>query len=115
MVGYPLVLPDMIGGNGYNNRPPNKEMFIRWLQANVFMPSLQYSFVPWNYDAETITISHTFTDLHAKYTDVIMERFKLATETGDPVNPPIWWIAPEDRVAQYINDGEFYVCHKSSP
>lgn len=35
MVGYPLVLPDMIGGNGYNNRPPNKEMFIRWLQANV--------------------------------------------------------------------------------
>ncbi|XP_037041892.1 myogenesis-regulating glycosidase-like [Bradysia coprophila] len=104
MVGYPLVLPDMIGGNGYNNRPPNKEMFIRWLQANVFMPSLQFSFVPWDYDAETIAISHTFTDLHAKYTDVIMERFKLASEKGDPVNPPIWWIAPDDRVAQYTND-----------
>lgn len=109
MVGYPLVLPDMIGGNGYNNHPPNKEMFIRWLQANVFMPSLQYSFVPWDYDAETISISHTFTDLHAKYTDVIMKRFKLASENGDPVNPPIWWIAPDDRVAQYINDGEFCV------
>lgn len=89
MVGYPLVLPDMIGGNGYNNRPPSKEMFIRWLQANVFMPSLQYSFVPWNYDDETIAISHTFTDLHAKYTDVIMERFKKASQSGDPVNPPM--------------------------
>lgn len=106
MVGYPLVLPDMIGGNGYNNRPPNKEMFIRWLQANVFMPSLQYSFVPWDYDEETILISHTFTNLHAKYTGVIMERFKLASERGDPVNPPIWWVAPDDRVAQYINDGK---------
>lgn len=91
LVGYPLVLPDMIGGNGYNGAP-NKEMFIRWLQANVFMPSLQYSFVPWDYDDETIRISHTFTDLHAKYTDVIMKRFKLASESGDPVNPPIWWI-----------------------
>lgn len=101
-----MVLPDMIGGNGYYNKP-NKEMFIRWLQANVFMPSLQYSIVPWTYDAETVSICQTFTDLHAKYTDVIMERFRLAVERGDPVNPPIWWVAPEDRVAQYINDGEF--------
>lgn len=96
-----------------------------------FMPSLQFSFVPWDYDAETIQISHTFTNLHAQYTDVIMERFKMATITGDPVNPPsnnlsnhftkyysiikhiisisfctVWWIAPNDRIAQYINDGE---------
>ncbi|KAJ6650074.1 Myogenesis-regulating glycosidase [Pseudolycoriella hygida] len=104
MVGYPLVLPDMIGGNGYNNVRPSKELFIRWLQANVFMPSLQYSFVPWDYDEETINICRTFTDLHAQYTEQIMARFKLASESGDPVNPPIWWIAPDDRVAQYIND-----------
>lgn len=49
--GYTLVLPDMIGGNGYNESP-NKELFIRWLQANVFMPTLQYSFVPWDHDDE---------------------------------------------------------------
>ncbi|XP_037051398.1 myogenesis-regulating glycosidase-like [Bradysia coprophila] len=104
MVGYPLLLPDMIGGNGYGNNPPNKELFLRWLQANVFMPSLQFSFVPWDYDDETISISHKFTDLHAEYTDVIMERFRLATTNGDPVNPPIWWIAPDDRIAQLIND-----------
>lgn len=92
MVGYPLILPDMIGGNGYGNNPPNKELFLRWLQANVFMPSLQFSFVPWGFDDETIRISHKFTDLHAEYTDVIMERFRLATTNGYPVNPPIWWI-----------------------
>jgi alpha-glucosidase (family GH31 glycosyl hydrolase) len=51
MVGYPLVLPDMIGGNGYGETP-TKELFIRWLQANVFMPSLQYSYAPWDFDDE---------------------------------------------------------------
>lgn len=108
MVGYPMVLPDMIGGNGYTGLP-NKELFIRWIQANVFMPSMQFSFVPWDYDDETISISRTFTALHDQYTDVIMDRFKLATERGDPVNPPIWWIAPDDRVAQSINDGENFM------
>lgn len=56
--GYVHVLPDMIGGNGYLDGSlngtvlPSKELFIRWLQANVFMPSLQYSFVPWDFDDE---------------------------------------------------------------
>lgn len=99
------VLPDMIGGNGYANRPPNKEMFIRWLQANVFMPSLQFSFVPWDFDAETIDLSRNLTKLHEQYADVILERFRLAAESGQPVNPPVWWIDPEDLVAQQISDG----------
>lgn len=103
MVGYPLVLPDMVGGNGYNGAP-SKEMFIRWLQANVFMPSIQFSYVPWDYDNETVTISKAMTDLHEKYTPQIMARFKLAVSDGLPVNPPLWWISPDDAVAQKIFD-----------
>ncbi|XP_058824118.1 myogenesis-regulating glycosidase-like [Topomyia yanbarensis] len=104
MAGYPLVLPDMVGGNGYNDHPPNKEMFIRWLQANVFMPSIQFSYVPWDYDTETIQISKQMTDLHERYTTQIMERFKLAVSDGYPVNPPLWWVSPSDTVAQKIYD-----------
>lgn len=57
--GYTLVLPDMIGGNGYNlNHPqadlPTKELFIRWVQANTFLPVMQYSFAPWNFDNEVL-------------------------------------------------------------
>lgn len=55
--GYVFVLPDMIAGNGDEGENsletvvvPPKELFIRWLQATVFMPSLQFSFVPWQYD-----------------------------------------------------------------
>ncbi|XP_023308432.2 myogenesis-regulating glycosidase [Lucilia cuprina] len=102
--GYPFVLPDMIGGNGYNNKPPTKELFLRWLQANVFMPSLQFSYVPWNFDDETIEISKKFTKLHSDYTPKIMERFKLAATTGEPVNTPLWWADPEDKTAQGIYD-----------
>lgn len=104
IAGYPLVLPDMIGGNGYDNNPPSKELFVRWLQANVFMPSLQYSFVPWDFDADAVSICRKYTELHATYADLIMERFALAVSTGEPVNPPLWWSSPNDKTAQRIYD-----------
>ncbi|PZC75029.1 hypothetical protein B5X24_HaOG206800 [Helicoverpa armigera] len=104
--GYPLVLPDMIGGNGYNE-PPSKELFIRWLQANTFMPSLQFSYVPWDYDNETIAISKKFVQLHADYTQTIIEACKKAVSEGKPVNMPIWWIAPTDTIAHAIWDGMY--------
>eukprot|EP00094_Tigriopus_californicus_P007111 TCALIF_06846-PA protein Name:"Similar to Kiaa1161 Uncharacterized family 31 glucosidase KIAA1161 (Mus musculus)" AED:0.06 eAED:0.06 QI:229/0.25/0.2/1/0.5/0.4/5/0/668 len=64
--GYSFVLPDMIGGNGYSSdplhqsEPPTKELFVRWLQANVFMPALQFSFVPWIFDQE-VSVSSVMT------------------------------------------------------
>ena len=60
MAGYVLVLPDMIGGNGYDGNFPSKEIFLRWLQANIFMPSLQFSYVPWDYDAEVCNVFFSF-------------------------------------------------------
>lgn len=51
IIGYSFVLPDMIGGNFYGVEA-NAELFIRWLQANVFMPSLQFSIEPWYYGSE---------------------------------------------------------------
>lgn len=55
MIGYPFVLPDMIGGNGYNNEPPSKEMYIRWMQANTFMLVVQFSYTPWDFDQQVGT------------------------------------------------------------
>jgi alpha-glucosidase (family GH31 glycosyl hydrolase) len=51
MVGYSFVIPDMVGGNGYTDFP-TKELFIRWLQANTFMPTIQFSYAPWDFDEE---------------------------------------------------------------
>lgn len=49
--GYVMVLPDMVGGNGYGNEP-DAELYIRWLAANVFMPSIQFSYCPWQFGDE---------------------------------------------------------------
>ncbi|KAJ2938463.1 hypothetical protein O0L34_g12903 [Tuta absoluta] len=103
MNGYVLVLPDMIGGNGYNE-PPSKELFIRWLQANTFMPALQFSYVPWDFDNETIQISKKYVALHAQYAPQIVAACRKAVLDGSPVNPPIWWIAPNDTTAYDIWD-----------
>ncbi|XP_022126353.2 myogenesis-regulating glycosidase [Pieris rapae] len=107
--GYPFVLPDMIGGNGFNLNHeqadvPSKELFIRWVQANTFLPVMQYSYVPWNFDNETIEISKKYTDLHAAYADEIYAAMGEAVEHGSPVNPPLWWIAPSDPEALVIWD-----------
>lgn len=106
MNGYVFVKPDMIGGNQYNNDRITKELFIRWLQASTFMPCLQFSFAPWQLDQETVKISKKFTQLHEKFAELILKRFKLAVANGDPVNPPIWWLDPEDKTAQAIDDGK---------
>lgn len=105
MVGYGFILPDMIGGNGYNH-PPSEELFIRWLQANVFMPSIQYSYVPWDYSEKAIQICKHFTELHAQYSDEIIKTLQASVDRGEPVNPPIWWLDPQDEFALKINDGK---------
>ncbi|KAL0820841.1 hypothetical protein ABMA28_005512 [Loxostege sticticalis] len=108
--GYTLVLPDMIGGNGYNDKP-GRELFIRWLQANVFMPTLQYSFVPWDHDQETIEICRKFTQLHADFADEIVAAMEASVQNGTPVNAPVWWLDPTDEDALPIWD-EFLLGEK---
>ncbi|XP_031624032.1 myogenesis-regulating glycosidase-like [Contarinia nasturtii] len=103
LVGYGFVLPDMVGGNGYHGAP-SEELYIRWLQANVFMPSLQFSYVPWDYSNKSIEISRKFTKLHADYSDEIMKAFHNAVKCGEPVNPPLWWLDPNDKIALTISD-----------
>ncbi|XP_018401023.1 PREDICTED: uncharacterized family 31 glucosidase KIAA1161 [Cyphomyrmex costatus] len=108
--GYVYVLPDMIGGNGYLDGSldrtdyPSKELYIRWLQTTVFMPTIQYSFVPWDYDDETLEICRFYTELRESYVTRILNAMQQAIDNGTPVNPPIWWIDPLDSEAHKIND-----------
>lgn len=48
------VLPDMIGGNGYNGTIPDAELLVRWAQANTFMPAMQFSYLPWEITNDTV-------------------------------------------------------------
>ena len=62
VLGYPFVLPDMIGGNG--RTAPDRELFIRWTELTAFLPAMQFSFVPWRYDNDTVDVVRRFVRLH---------------------------------------------------
>lgn len=53
LAGYPFVIADYVGGN--EKSTISKELFIRWLQAVTFMPRIQFSVVPWDFDIEVRT------------------------------------------------------------
>jgi len=106
ILGYPFILPDMIGGNAYSGIKPNRELFIRWLQATPLMPAMQFSIVPWQYDGEVINITQKFVKLHEEYSDLIIDLANEAVQTGAPIIRPLWWISPLDEESQ-ITDSEF--------
>ena len=115
ILGYPFILPDMVGGNAYSPNVshvsvfPEKELFIRWLQLNVFLPSIQFSIPPWKYDQETIDITHKMMKLRKDYVNQkIIDLALECTKTGDPIIRPLWWISPKDSTT-YTIDSEFLV------
>ncbi len=96
LLGYPFILPDMIGGNGYeNNTLPEKELFLRWFGLNIFLPSMQLSISPWQYDDDTLEKCNVMMRIREEY--VSPKLLKLAygvVETGEPIIRPMWWVDP---------------------
>lgn len=45
----------MVGGNGYQEQP-DAELIVRWTQANTFMPALQFSYLPWEFNATGVSM-----------------------------------------------------------
>jgi alpha-glucosidase len=107
MNGYGMVLPDRIGGNGYSQQPTG-DLVVRWTQANTFMPAMQFSYLPWDfkdsvsYDIEAIV--KKYVDLHIQYAPNIIRAMNQSISDGTPVNPPIWWVDPTDRIALASDD-----------
>ena len=103
LLGYPFALPDMVGGNAYHGLP-ERELYIRWLEANTLMPAIQLSIPPWQYDEEVVEIARKMLRLREQYADLIVLLAHESTRTGSPIVRPLWWLAPTDQVAQIIDD-----------
>lgn len=108
--GYPFILPDMIGGNNYNSATPlpDKELYIRWLQLNTFLPVLQFSLLPWDYDEATSNLTQRYIQLHQKYVPLMISLGGEAIRTGNPVIRPLWWTDPINQNSLMV-DSEFLV------
>ena len=115
VMGYPFVLPDMIGGNAYDPDDFRKtvcpsgydELFVRWAQATALMPAMQFSLAPWNsrcLDSSVLDPVRKAVQLHERFGSYIVHLAKESALTGYPIVRPLWWIAPTDPQAQLVND-----------
>ena len=55
----------MIGGNGYREGAPSRELYIRWLQVNVFMPAMQTTDKPTFHALKMLLEAFGFRDFYA--------------------------------------------------
>lgn len=92
VLGYPFVLPDMIGGNAYGNDSPDGELMIRWAQLNAALPAMQFSIAPWGIDDQcdklcclALRWREQFFWHHIKST------LKDAALSYTPIIRPMWW------------------------
>ena len=69
MAGYPFVLPDMVGGNEYEEKA-DADMMIRWTQLNALLPSMQFSLAPWEYGEESAELCRRYADLHMEFAHI---------------------------------------------
>ena len=87
ILGYPYILPDMIGGNGYGETfsldtvLPERELYIRWLEVTAYLPAMQFSFVPWDYDDEVVQIAQKMVKIHESLVTPILLRAAKEAET----------------------------------
>lgn len=100
LLGYPFVLPDIIGGNDDPNKN-NKELFIRWTQLTAFLPAMQFGVPPWYFDEETNKICKRFVDIHSEFVYPFISSLPL---DGKPIIRPIWWLEPLNQITFNISD-----------
>lgn len=105
ILGYPYIVPDMVGGNGYYFKT-NKELYVRWTQLSVFLPCIQFSVTPWDYDDEVVGIVRRALDIRKNLTHIMIDAAEKFPETGDPIIRPLWWYWPTDHEA-FVADTEF--------
>ena len=114
ILGYPYVLPDMIGGNAYvfgRGDKPLRELYIRWLELSAFLPCMQFSISPWQYDDEVVEIAQRFTNLHRT---VVYDELKQSAQryiNGEMslLVSPLWMHSDANDSDAFSIDDEFVV------
>lgn len=108
ILGYPLINPGSVGGDG-SGEVPSKELYLRWMELVAFLPIVQFTITPGDYDQEVIDTVHNLFKIRDEF---VVPAYKSAleqfNETAAPLVRPLWWIAPQDPHAQTC-DSQFLV------
>ena len=97
-----------IGGFG---NECNKELLIRWIEANIFNPFLRnHSSMntrhqePQAFDEETMEIYRKFLNLRYEFLPYLYDQLYKAHTTGEPLYRPLFYNYPEDVKVKELND-----------
>ncbi len=102
--GYPYLMPDMVGGNQYDDDRIDAELLVRWAQASALFPFFQYSVGPWHYGAEAVRLCREASRLHERFTPYVYALAEQARRTGEPILRPLWYNAPQEAETLEITD-----------
>ena len=103
LAGYHFILPSIIGGNSLHHI--TEELFIRWLQAYTFLPSMQFSILPWNnFNESTVNLTKKIVNLHGEHAQTLITLAKEAVKSGQPIIRPMWMAEPNDARSYRIDD-----------
>uniref|UniRef100_T1JJV6 Glycoside hydrolase family 31 N-terminal domain-containing protein n=1 Tax=Strigamia maritima TaxID=126957 RepID=T1JJV6_STRMM len=110
LMGYPFIVPDVVGGGGGGGA--NRELLVRWLQLNVFLPAIELSTLPWSmfggFDDRLEYLFKKAFKLRARFAPLMVSLAREVSTSGSPIVRPLWWISPTDSVTHDI-DSEFLV------
>jgi hypothetical protein len=104
VLGYPFCLPDLVGGNRYFGAAPDSELLVRWTQASVLMPTLQFSIPPWDLDLDAERMVAGALDVRKKMEGLLLSLAEEAAHTLTPICRPLWMLAPHDDQTYEIHD-----------
>ncbi|XP_076340378.1 myogenesis-regulating glycosidase-like isoform X4 [Tachypleus tridentatus] len=107
LLGYPVVNPGSVGGDVLlreNATLPDKELYLRWLQLAAFMPVVQFSVPPGDYDLDVIKAAKVlFKIREERVLPVMQHSIQEYLETGAPIIRPLWWLEPNKRDVHVLN------------
>lgn len=111
LLGYYYGCPDMIGGGDYSSftgrQIIDEELYIRWLEASLLCPMIQFSIAPWRIlSEENCKIVKKLLALRERYTPYISELAKNAAENREPILRPLCYEFPNQG---YETEQEMYL------
>lgn len=110
VTGYPFLMTPPVGGFMNSTREkPDKELFIRWLQVNTFLPVVQFATLPSFYGSQVQQMTSELTRLRKNLVLPLLDKYGGdSVISGLPIIRPLWMLDPFDKELLEI-DNEFCV------
>lgn len=119
LIGCYYGCPDMIGGGNYGSFIQNgfqldQELYLRWLQASLFCPMIQFSIAPWRVlTPENYRTVLELLQLRERYAPEIISLAYHAAQAHEPIVRPVEYEFPhqgyEKETSMYMLGNRYLV------